>query len=47
MLKKSGGYRQGSGAKQKYGEKTVQISPFLVSGIKSDRNKGINQSKTF
>ncbi len=44
-LKKSGGYRQGSGAKQKYGEKTVQISPFWCPESKVAEMKELIKSQ--
>lgn len=45
MLKKSGGYRKGSGAKQKYGEKTVQISPFWCPESKVSEMKELIKAK--
>lgn len=53
--KKAGGQRKGSGAKQKYGEKTVQISPFwcpeskvteIKELIKAKLSKWVIKSKT-
>jgi hypothetical protein len=45
MLKKSGGKRIGSGAKQKYGEKTVQISSFWCPESKVAEMKELIKSK--
>ena len=43
--KNSGGSRQGSGAKLKYGEKTVQISSFWCPISKVDDIKQLIKSK--
>jgi len=40
-----GGVRQGSGAKQKYGEKTVLISPFWCPESKAEEMKEVIKSK--
>lgn len=44
-IKKSGGTRQGSGAKLKYGEKTVQISPFWCPESKVTEMKELIKAK--
>jgi len=43
--KQSGGKREGSGAKQKYGEKTVQISPFWCPESKASEIKELINAK--
>jgi len=44
-LKKSGGKREGSGAKKKYGEKTVLISPFWCPESKANEMKELIKAK--